>query len=281
MQKGNKMSESENNSGFAPGELVETLKRENERLATELDERSARHASALEELEQDATRQRNRLENAVRLRQEQHQIAQAQVRGLKGLVERMLGTIGEVDQADKTDEFFLYTMRRVFAVARMKGNAQEARHVADEMGLLELFEEVMADSHYEVQERENEDAELTKWRAIRQVIEWQDFSMRQRHPMEACYTSLWREASRIAQQAGYCDEFQTIASWFGIPTEFDFRYSGTVRVYVDGWFEVDVEGDTYGDGQPDAYDEISHINLSDRLDELDVTAEWTDYSIED
>lgn len=275
------MSESENNHGFAPGELVETLRAENSRLASELDERSARHASALEEMEADASRQRRRMETAVRLRQEQHQIAQAQVRGLTDLVERMRGTIGEVDQADKTDEYFLYTMRRVFAVARIKGNASEARHVADEMGLLELFEEVMADSHYEVQERENEDAELTKWRAIRQVIEWQDYSMRQRHPMEGCYTDLWKEASRIAQQAGYCDEFQTIASWFGIPTNFDFRYSGTVRVYVEGWFDVDVDGETYGDGQPDAYDEISHISLGDRLDELDITAEWQDYSIED
>lgn len=281
--KGKKMEITTNNGHeeFGPSELVVALKIENERLATELDERSARHASALEELEADSTRQRQRMESAVRLRQEQNLIANTQVRGLTALVERLNGTIGEIDQADKTDEFFLYTMRKVFAVARIKGNSSEARHVADEMDLMELWEEVMADSQYEVTTRENEDAELTKWRAIRQVIEWNDYSMRNRHPMEGCYTDLWKQASRIAHQAGYCDEFQTIASWFGVPTSFDFRYSGTVRVYVEGYFDIDVEGDTYGEGQPDAYSEIDHVSLRDHMDDLDITAEWQEYSIED
>ena len=225
--------------------------------------------------------QRERLESAIRLRQEQTSIANAQVRGLHGLIERMSGTIGEVDQASKDDEYFVYTMRRVFAVARIKGNASEAQHIADEMGLFELWEEVMGDSQYEVPSRDGEDTELTRWRAMRQVIEWQDYSMRSRHPMEGCYTNLWKQASRIAHEAGYCDEFKTIAGWFGIPTDFDFRYSGTVRVFVEGWFDVDVEGDTYGDGQPDAWGEIDNVSISDHLDELDMTAEWQDYSIED
>lgn len=225
--------------------------------------------------------QRERLENAIRLRQEQTVIANVQVKGLQGLVERMQGTIGEVDQADESDEYFLNTMRRVFAVARMKGNSSESEHVADEMELSELWTEVQNDSQYQVPVREGEDTELTRWRAIRQVIEWSDYNTRNRHPMEGCYRNLWKQASRIAQSAGYCDEFKTVANWFGIPTDFDFRYSGTVRVYVDGWFEVDVEGDTYGDGQPDAWDEVSHMGLSDHIDELEVTAEWQDYSLED
>ena len=225
--------------------------------------------------------QRERLETAIRLRQEQTAIASAQVKGLQSLVERMQGTIGEVDQASKDDDYFVYTMRKVFAVARIKGNASEARHVADEMGMLELFHEVMDDSQYEVPAREGEDAELTRYRAMRQVIEWNDYSMRNRHPMEGCYRDLWKEASRIAHTASYCDEFKTIAGWFGIPTDFDFRYSGTVRVHVEGWFDVDVEGDTYGDGQPDAWSEIDNVSISDHMDELDITAEWTDYNIED
>lgn len=223
--------------------------------------------------------QRERFENAVRLRQEQNMIATTQVRGLQSLVERMQGTIGEVDQASKDDVYFLYTMRKVFAVARIKGNLSEAQHVADEMDLNELFQEVLDDSQYEVPTREGEDTELTRQRAIRQVIEWNDYSMRNRHPMEGCYRDLWKEASRIAHTAGYCDEFKTIAGWFGIPTDFDFRYSGTVRVHVEGWFDVDVEGDTYGDGQPDAWSEIDNVSISDHMDELDITAEWQDYSI--
>ena len=225
--------------------------------------------------------QRERLETAIRLRQEQNAIANAQVRGLQSLVERMQGTIGEVDQASKDDVYFVYTMRKVFAVARIKGNLSEARHVADEMGLDELFQEVLDDSQYETPTRDGEDTELTRWRAIRQVIEWNDYSMRNRHPMEGCYRDLWKQASRIAHEAGYCDEFKTIAGWFGIPTDFDFRYTGTVRVFVEGWFDVDVEGDTYGDGQPDPYSEIDNVDISDHLNEMDITAEWQDYSIED
>lgn len=223
--------------------------------------------------------QRERFENAVRLRQEQNMIATAQVRGLQSLVERMQGTIGEVDQASKDDVYFLYTMRKVFAVARIKGNLSEAQHVADEMDLNELFQEVLDDPQYEVPTREGEDTELTRQRAIRQVIEWNDYSMRNRHPMEGCYRDLWREASRIAHTAGYCDEFKTIAGWFGIPTDFDFQYTGTVRVHVEGWFDVEVEGETYGDGQPDAWSEIDNVSISDHMDELDITAEWQDYSI--
>lgn len=251
-------------------ELVAELTATAERVQRELDEVVNSHRQ-----------QRERLEQAIRLRQEQNVIARAQVRGLTKLVERQQGTLGEADQATKDDAYFVSVIRRVFGVARIKGNAHEASHVADEMGLTELFDEVMADSAYEVAERDGEDSELTKWRAIRQVVEWSDYSQRDRHPMEGCYRDLWKQASRIAQQAGYCDEFQTVAGWFGIPTEFDFRYSGTVRVHVEGWFDVDVEGDTYGDGQPDAWDEISHISIADRMDELEVVAEWQDYTLED
>ena len=251
-------------------EQIQVLKDKVERTQADLEETVTAHR-----------RQRERMESAVRLRQEQNAIANAQVRGLQSLVERMSGTIGEVDQATKDDDYFIYTMRRVFAVSRIKGNASEARHIADEMEMLDLYNEVMADTQYEVAERDGEDAELTKWRAMRQVIEWQDFSMRNRHPMEGCYRDLWKQASRIAHEAGYCDEFKTIAGWFGIPTDFDFRYTGTVRVFVEGWFDVDVEGDTYGDGQPDPYSEIDNVDISDHLNEMDITAEWQDYSIED
>jgi len=251
-------------------ELVAELTATAERATRELDEVVTAHRH-----------QRERLESAIRLRQEQNVIARAQVRGLTALIERQQGTIGEVDQASKDDAYFVSTLRRVFAVARIKGNASEARHVADEMGMIDLWHEVMADTAYEVAERDGEDAELTKWRAIRQVVEWSDYSQRDRHPMEACYRDLWKQASRIAHQAGYCDEFQTIASRFGIPTDFDFSFSGVVRVHVEGWFDVDVEGDTYGDGQPDAYDEVSHISISDRLDELETSAEWVEYNLED
>ena len=255
---------------FTPAEEIAFLRDELTQAKASLDETIESHSG-----------QRERLETAIRLRQEQNAIANAQVRGLQSLVERMQGTIGEVDQASKDDAYFVYTMRKVFAVARMKGNLSEARHVADEMGMLELFQEVLDDSQYEVPTREGEDTELTRWRAIRQVIEWNDYSMRNRHPMEGCYRDLWKQASRIAHEAGYCDEFQTIAGWFGIPTNFDFRYSGTVRVFVEGWFDVDVEGDTYGDGQPNAWDEIDNVSISDHMDELEMTAEWQDYSIED
>lgn len=247
--------------------------------AKEVELRTVQHT--LNETVEAHNAQRRRLETGIRLRQEQNAITSAQVRGLTQLVERIQNTIGEVDQATKDDDYFRHIMRKVFAVARIKGNASEARHVADEMGLYELFEEVMQDSQYEVAERDGEDLELTKWRAMRQVIEYQGWEHRNRHPMESCYRDLFKQASRIAHEAGYCDEFQTIASWFGIPTDFDFTYSGTVRVYVEGWFDVEVEGDTYGTGQPDPYAELDNISISDHIDELDLTAEWQDYTIND
>lgn len=225
--------------------------------------------------------QRRRLETGIRLRQEQNHITSAQVRGLTQLVERLQGTIGEVDQATKDDEYFRHIMRKVFAVARIKGNASEARHVASEMDMYSLWEEVQDDSQYEVTARDGEDAELTKWRAMRQVIEYSDWQYRHRHPMESCYRDLFKQASRIAHEAGYCDEFQTIASWFGIPTDYDFTYSGTVRVHVSGWFDIEVEGDTYGTGQPDPYAEIDSIDLNDYIDSIDLSAEWQEYEIND
>ena len=251
-------------------ELVAELSDKIERTQRDLDEMVTAHRN-----------QRERLESAIRLRQEQTTIARAQVRGLTALVERQQGTLGEADQASKDDPYFVATLRRVFGVARIKGNASEAEHIADEMGMIDLWREVMSDSAYEVAERDGEDAELTKWRAIRQVVEWTPYEERHRHPMEGCFRDLWKQATRIAQEAGYCDEFQTIAGWFGIPTDFDFRYSGTVRVHVEGWFDIEVEGDTYGDGQPDAYSEIDHIDLSDHLDQLEIVADWREYNLED
>ena len=270
-QKGNIMSE----NGFAPSEMVQALQANVERLQAELDESRVRHEARIEELNDTHRAQLDRMSNQTRHRDLQRMLEATARRQLIEHAKRQANTIGEVDQANRDDEFYLRTVRRAFEIARVLGFGGEASQLALELDHEDIWEEVRNDDSLLI------DNDPDKIRKVLDIVTMAGhYPDSNRHPMSAEYQSLWREAFKKAKQAGLCDQYDTVAGYLGIPTEFELSWSGTVRVYVDGWFEFPTSGDAQW-GTPDASEELDGIDIGDYIDQLDITAEFSELNYED
>lgn len=262
-------------NGFAPSEMVQALQANIDRLQAELDESRVRHESRIESLKQDQQEQLDRMSRLTRTRDFQRAIAESALAHLREHAIRQMNTIGEVDQATREDEFYLRTVERAFQIAIVLGYRGEARQLADEMDHRDIFDRVAEDESLRV------DDEYDRFVKIRDIVSRaSSYPDRDRHPMSGEYQSLWRNAFRVAKQTGLCEEYERVCKYLGIPTDFELSWSGTVRVYVDGWFEFDTSGDAIY-GAPDATNELDNINIGDFVDQLDITAEFTDLTFED
>jgi hypothetical protein len=267
-----------NNNGheeFGPTELVEALRIENRQLTEALESAGDRHSERLEALKLDHQNQLDRLSKLTRLRDSQRAIAEGALLHLRQQAYRQMETIGDVDQATESDGYYLRTVERAFRIGRVLGYSSECRNLAYELELADLWDKVSSDPQFDITD-ESERYSKIQW-ILAQARTYPDSD---RHPMSAEYKSLWRNAFRAAKQAGLCDEYQRIAGYVGIPTDFEMPWTGTVRVYVEGYFDIDVSGDAQ-DGEPDAYDAVSDIDLRDHIGELEITAEFQEVNYDD
>lgn len=274
--KGNMMEITNNTQdGFGPSEMVQTLQANVDRLQAELDESRVSHHTRIESLKEEHQEQLDRMSKLTRTRDTQRMIAEHALENLRQHAIRQMNTIGEVDQATREDEFYLRTVERAFQIAIVLGYRGEARQLAEALNHFDIFERVAEDESLRI---ENESDRYTKIRDI--VFRSTSYPDGNRHPMSGEYQSLWREAYKVAKQTGLCDEYERVCKFLGIPTDFELSWSGTVRVYVDGWFEFDTSGDA-SYGTPDASEELDNINIGDYIDSLDISAEFTDLTYED
>jgi HAMP domain-containing protein len=79
-------------------------------------------------------------------------------------------------------------------------------------------------------------AEQDRDRALASVAGGEDI-----HPSDPRVAHIWRKASRIASNAGFCSEYDRIADALGLP-EIEFDYYGTVSVRVSAYVSVPVSG---------------------------------------
>jgi hypothetical protein len=254
---------SNDHEGFGPTELVQALRISNEALQSDVENLRTR----LEGIKDGHQEQLDRMAKSARVRDSQKQLADVALRQLRAQAMRQMETIGDVDQASKEDGYYLRTVERAFQVGRVLGYTSECRNLAYELDLVELWDKVAGDSDFSI------DDESDRYRKILVIMsEAQRYPDGDRHPMSAEYKTLWAEAYRAAKSVGLCDEYQRIAGYVGIPTDFELPWTATIRVYVEGWFEFEASGDAQS-GEPDAYEELSGINLSDYVDELEFTPE--------
>jgi len=266
-KKGNNMSDITVNNGheeFGPTELVRALQITNEALEADAERMRVR----LEQLKDAHQEQLDRMAKSVRLRDSQKQLADVALTQLRAQAKRQIETIGDVDQASAEDGYYLRTVERAFRVGRLLGFSSECRNLAYELDLVEVWDKVAEDSDCWA---EDESARYHKILVI--MSEAQRYPDGDRHPFSAEYKTLWAEAYKASKSVGLCDEYSRIASYVGIPTDFDLSWTATVRVYVDGYFEFETSGDAQ-DGEPDAYAELDNINLSDYVGELDLNPEF-------
>lgn len=274
--KGNMMEiTNDAQDGFGPSEMVQALQITVERLTNDLEESRNAHTARIESLKEDHQEQLDRMSKLTRTRENQRLLTEHALESLRQLAIRQMNTIGEVDQATREDEFYLRTVERAFKIALVLGYRSEARQLADELDHRDIFDSVAEDESLRI---ESEHDRYTKIREI--VYRATSYPDSERHPMSAEYQSLWREAYKVAKQTGLCDEYERVCKFLGIPTDFELSWSGTVRVYVDGWFEFDTSGDA-SYGTPDASEELDNVNIGDYIDQLDITAEFTNLNFED
>lgn len=256
-------------------EMVRALQANVERLQAELDESRVRHEARIEELTNDQRVQLDRMSHQTRHRDLQRMLADTARRQLMEHAKRQAVTIGEVDQATRDDEYYLRTVKRAFEIARVLGYGGEASQLAVELDHEDIWESVRSDDSLLI------DGEADKIRKVLDIVSMAGrYPDGDRHPMSAEYQSLWREAFKKAKQAGLCDQYDIVAGYLGIPTEFELAWSGTVRVYVDGWFEFDTSGDAQW-GTPDANDELDGVDIGEYAHQLDISAEFVDLNYRD
>lgn len=260
---------------FGPSELVQTLRFENQRLTEILEEREARASERIQALKDSHQEQLDRMARGSRVRDSQRAIADMALAHLRQQAMRQMATIGDVDQATEEDGYYLRTVERAFQIGRVLGYTSECRTLAHELDLVELWEKVRDDSTYDILD----DAE--RYSKINWIVgQARMYPDSERHPMSAEYRDLWKKAFRISKQVGLCDEYSRIAGYIGVPTDFDMPWTGTVRVYVEGYFDIDVEGNA-SDGEPDAYEAMNSVDLRDYVSDMEFTAEFTEINYED
>jgi hypothetical protein len=263
--------ETTNNS---QSELIQSLQIRNDNLREQLEERNQRFEQARNEQQERHDQAQKRLADQLRLRDTQRQIEQSNRNAITNAFQRLQGNDPDIDQATATDAYYLSAMETAFTVARLLGYTSETEHVAQELDLAEIWDKV-----YEATKEHADKNEVERFLVIRESV-WRFFDMgigQHRHPAERQYRDLWKRAVMVAKNAGYCDEFERVAEFVGIPTDFEFTYSGTMRVYVEGWFDVEIEGETTSD----VYDVLSGIDISDHYDELEITAEWQEMTLDE
>ena len=103
------------------------------------------------------------------------------------------------------------------------------------------------------------------------------------HPADPRVAHIWRKASRIATNAGFCTEYDRIADALGLP-EVEFDYYGTVSVRMSAYVSVPVSGtatraqisDNEIDWEIDndaVLDNLSSYAIEWEVDEVEIEAE--------
>ena len=260
--------------GFGPSELVQALRFENQRLTNAMETQAEAAREQVEALKESHQEQLDRMARGSRVRDSQRAIADVALAHLRQQAYRQMTTIGDVDQATQEDGYYLRTVERAFQIGRVLGYTAECRSLAHELDLVELWEKVRDSEQFDLSE-DTERYSKILW-IVSQARTYPDS---ERHPMSAEYRDLWKKAFRAAKQAGLCDEYQRIAGYIGIPTDFEMPWTGTVRVYVEGWFDFEASGDAQ-DGEPDAYEAMDSINLGDYISDMEFTAEFQEINYE-
>ena len=252
------MSENENEMPAT----VEALREANAQLQAEIDNARERHQEQLE-----------RMSNASRVAETQRRIEmnqrEALVRLVKAHADKLENTVAE---ATTDDPFYRSTLKRAFTIARILGHRSEALRLAENLNEYDLYQESAEDSIEAENDRE-------KFGAIAEIAHRQIWQESGRHPMEPQYRALWQKTFVEAKRMGLCQEFERVAGYLGIPTDYEVNWNGTVRVELTGVAYVSAEG--FGDSeQPDPWEYAEGFDSSEIQWETE-SAEWAEWEVED
>lgn len=258
-----------------PGELVEALQTRVAQLEEELTTTRQNARDTLEQF-QNTTQQRetdirNRFSEIVQTERKQRAREERKREADRQALKEALGYLhADKPPLDVEDARVTAILERAFRLAILLGYRSEARLIADAIGQGDKF-----DKANEEPEPDNDERKL----ALIETLETQTYAV---HPLDPRLEPIWREAIRSAQRAGMCAEFETVAERVGIPTDYQFRYSGALEISVSGTVTHYVEGyatrEEIRDGVGNYMDEF---DLADHIHELDWEIESEEIEFED
>ena len=254
---------------MSENEVIEQLRQEVERLDTE----NERHKAELEHARERHQEQLERMSNASRVAETQRRIEmnqrEALVRLVKAHADKLENTVAE---ATSNDPFYRNTLKRAFTIARILGYRSEALRLAENMNEYDLYQESAEDSLEPENDRE-------KFGAVAEIAHRQIWQESGRHPMEPQYRALWQKAFIEAKRMGLCNEFERVAGYLGIPTDYEVNWNGTVRVELTGVVYVPASG--FGESeQPDPWEYAEEFDRDEIQWETE-SAEWSEWEVED
>lgn len=237
---------------------VVLLARENEDLRQELEDKRVAFEARVEELKANLERSREfNHELNQRNRENYNKLEQAREYD-RAHLKTALYSIHEGKPAFTIeDEPAREIITRAFRLARLTGYRSEVEEIAYHLNCRDLLNQV--------DEEEFPQSDEGK-RALMDTIEQSRHTI---HPLDPRFEQLWRTALQAAQNAGMCAEFEAIAEKLGIPTDYEFRYSGYVEISVSGTISHYVEG--YGtreeirDGRVDFMDDFDITRYLDDI----------------
>ena len=227
------------------------------------------------ELNQDADKRRREYadQQITALRRERNKAERETARTREALRQALQEAHGDKAPFTADSDEVAPLLVKAFRVARLIGHNQEGYAVAEGLNVLHLWEQSSNTerSTGTIDERNAEIGALVE-RTTEPI-----------HPLDPRAQAVWKQAHAIAQSAGMCEEFETVAEHVGIPTDFEFKYEGYVNVRFNGYASIPVSGwatraqirngEAYEIDSTDVVEHADHYNIDWEIDEEEIDIE--------
>lgn len=182
------------------------------------------------------------------------------------------------DKFDHTHADVQRLLLGALRIAKLRGLLSDGNAIADAFDASEMWGSVYEDGDYPSSGLESD---VVRERQAREVT--LTMSNITHHPRDPRFSEVWERATKLATDKGLCEEFDTIAQQFDIPTDFVVEYEGTVSVSFSGIATVPVSGRAtraeirdgdiaYGNiDTSDVLENADYYNTQYEIDEVDIS----------
>ena len=254
-------------------ELLNSARQEAETLRAELEQQRENYQARVDRAEglliahqETATTNARRHQRAETLLQNRLTVEQEHLKSALAIAHE-----GEQSFEVTSPEAMAY-IGKALKIARLMGFGNEARQMADGLGIMETWEHIDAESLPEAQE----DKETSITETQRQTLRVSSV-----HPLDPRLEAVWKRCLVVAQDAGMCGVYEEVAKKVGIPTDYEVEYAGYIEVYVSGNVSVPVSGTATRhdivngnlDHDFDIEDYVNQLDYSIEGSEIEVTTD--------
>jgi len=255
-----------------PAEERQRLRQETETLRAELEQQRENYQARIDRAEgllashvETATTNARRHQRAETLLQNRLTVEQEHLKSALAIAHE-----GEQSFEVTSPEAMAY-IGKALKIARLMGFGNEARQMADGLGIMETWEHIDAEAFPQSQEDKLEAIADTQRQTLR---------VSSVHPLDPRLEAVWKRCLAIAQNAGMCAVYEEVAEKVGIPTDYQVEYEGELEVYISGTVTIPISGTATRldivNGNLD-YD----IDITDYVHDLDYSIEDTSIQVVD